>query len=74
MTNENDDDDIVNGSTQVSITDPAVLAARGAPTAEDLAAMPATSAEDWKDAELLIPLPPDIARLLADRFPQQKAS
>lgn len=37
------------------------------PTAEDLEDIPATTAEDWRDADILAPLPPSIARRLMQR-------
>ncbi len=37
------------------------------PTPADLAAIPATTADDWQDAEIISPLPKDIAHELASR-------
>ena len=46
---------------------------RQGPTAADLEAMPATTAEDWKDGVILSPLPKDIARELGRREAVRKS-
>jgi hypothetical protein len=74
MSSEDDDDDkdvyVYDG--RPTRTDIEALKRRGGPTKEDLEAMPATTAEDWKDAEWLSPLPPDILEMLLERERAQK--
>jgi len=55
-----------------SRVDVEALKRRGGPTKEDLEAMPATTAEDWEDAEILSPIPPDILEMLLERERAQK--
>jgi hypothetical protein len=62
-----EDDDIVSAVGRVTRTDIEALKRRGGPTKEDLEAMPTTTAEDWKDAEWVAPLPPDILEVLLER-------
>jgi hypothetical protein len=62
-----EDSDIVSAVGRVSRTDIEALRRRGGPTKEDLEAMPATTEEDWKDAELISPIPPDILEMLLER-------
>ncbi len=69
---DTEDTDIVSALGRVSRTDMAALKRRGGPTKEDLEAMPPTTAEDWRDAELISPLPPDILQMLLEREQAQK--
>ncbi len=67
-----DDTDIVSAVGRVTRTDIEALKRRGGPTKEDLEAMPATTAEDWRDAEWFSPIPPDILEMLLERERAQK--
>ncbi len=69
---DDDDKDIVSAVGRVTRTDIEALKRRGGPTKEDLEAMPATTAEDWKDAEWMSPIPPDILEMLLEREREAK--
>jgi hypothetical protein len=67
-----EDDDVVSAVGRVSRTDLDALRRRGGPTKEDLEAMPATTAAEWKDAELVSPVPADILEMLEKREQARK--
>ena len=73
-TNGADPADIVSAVGRASRANLDALRRQGHPTPEELKAIPATSDDDWHDAEVLSPLPLDIFRVLIEHDKMQKVS